>query len=104
MLRAMGISNSAGEVLIGIGCVEVAIGLFLILFWRSLWPIWLTIVAMPVALLTVAIGSPAILNPRRLIRSVLNLSVFALAVVALLTARDLPSASHCIRRRPRSEA
>jgi hypothetical protein len=102
MLRAAGISNAAGKVLIGIGCMEIAIGLFLILCWRSLWPLWFTIVAMPVALLAVAIGSPAILNsPFNPV--VLNLSVFALAVAALLTARDLPSASHCIRRRPRSE-
>jgi hypothetical protein len=103
LLHAAGMSDPAARgICVGIGWMEVAFGLILLVAWRSLWPLWFTLAAMPVALLVVATGSPDFLadpfNP-----FVLNLSVFALAAVALVSARDLPSASHCLRRPPRSE-
>jgi hypothetical protein len=88
---------------LGIGCVEVTIGLALLLAWQSEWLLWLTLVAMPLAALVVAINSPAFLiaafNP-----VVLNLSVFALAAIAILEARDAPSACHCLREPPAEKA
>jgi hypothetical protein len=104
MLRALGLSDAATRgICIGIGGAEVGIGLMLVVAWRFRWPLWLTLLAMPAALLAVAIKSPEFLgapfNPVSL-----NLAVFALAAIALLIARDLPSASHCVRRLPRGEA
>jgi len=103
MLRAMGISNSAAARLCtAIGCAEIAIGLLLLLRWRLSAPLWMTLAAMPMALLAVALKSPTFLaapfNP-----VALNLSVFALAAISLLIVRDVPSASHCIRRPPREQ-
>jgi len=103
LLHAAGLSRpSAERVCLGMGLIEAAIGLVLLIAWRSVWPLWFTLAAMPVALLAVAAASPGFLtgpfNP-----IALNVSVFALAAIALQAARELPSASHCIRRAPRSE-
>jgi hypothetical protein len=100
MLRATGLSDDgARNWCIGVGWAEVAIGLILMLTWRSRWVLWLTLLAMPAALLGVAIKSPGFLaapfNP-----FALNLCVFALAAIALLAAKDLPSAARCIRKAP----
>jgi DoxX-like family len=104
MLHALGLSDLAARAsCTGIGCIEVAIGLTLLVLWRSAAPLWLTLVAMPVALIAVAIKSSAYLcspfNPVSL-----NLSVFALTAIALLINRDLPSANHCLRRPLRGNA
>ena len=103
MLRDAGLSAPAARIAcVGIGCFEVAVGLALLLVWRSRVPLWLTLVAMPIAALAVAVNSPRFLvaafNP-----VVLNLSVFALSAIACLEARDLPSARRCVRRPPRAE-
>ncbi len=104
MLRAAGLSDSAARGLsVGIGWCEVALGLLLLLAWRSRWPLWFTLVAMPAAALAVALQSPRFLvaafNPVSL-----NVAVFALAATALLSAPDLPSASRCARRPARGES
>jgi hypothetical protein len=101
MLRAGGVSESAAHAMsLGIGWAEAGIGFILILAWQWRWPIWLTLVAMPFAALGVAINSPEFLiaafNPMTL-----NLSIFALSAIALMAARDLPSARHCVRQPPR---
>jgi hypothetical protein len=103
MLSSSGMSDSGAQTMcVMFGCVEVAIGVLMLVFWRACWPLWLTLVAMPAALLAVAIQTPVYLgaafNP-----VTLNLSVFALAVIGLLSKKDLPSAAHCSRRPPRSE-
>lgn len=104
MLRDAGFSNSAARVMsFGIGWIEVAIGLVILLGWRLLWPIWFTLVAMPIAAVFVAINSPGFIvapfNP-----VTLNLSVFALAAISLFAARNLPSANHCLRQPPPGES
>jgi uncharacterized membrane protein YphA (DoxX/SURF4 family) len=103
MLRAGGLSDSlARNVCVGMGIVEVAIGLLLIVAWRSRFPVWLTLFAMPLALIAVAIRSPNVLAaPFNAVS--LNLSVFALAAVCLLVGRDLPSSRRCVRQPPQGE-
>jgi DoxX-like family len=104
MLRSLGLSeSSAGKVCAGVGWAEVALGLALLLAWRSRWPLWVTVVAMPLAAIGVALRSPqylvAAFNP-----IALNVAVFALAAVALAGGGDLPSAGRCVRTPPRGKA
>lgn len=104
MLRAAGFSDAAARaVRTGMGWAEIALGLTLLLAWRSRWPVWLTLVLMPLAAIGVAITSPRFLamafNP-----IALNASVFALAVIALLESVDLPAARRCVRRMPQEAA
>jgi hypothetical protein len=98
MLTSAGVSDIAAQrFCIGIGWAEIALGIVLLLFWRWRWPLWFIVISMPMALLAVGLTSPNVLTgpfgpfP-------LNVSVFALALVALLTGHDLPSASRCLRR------
>ena len=104
MLRAGGFSDAAARVVrIGMGWAEVALGLMLLLVWRSRWPVWLTLALMPLATMGVAITSPRFLtmafNP-----VALNASIFALAAIAMLQSIDLPSARRCVRRMPQEAA
>jgi len=56
LLRNAGLSvPAAGIACAGIGCFEVVVGLALLLVWRSRLPLWLTLVAMPIAALAVAV-------------------------------------------------
>jgi hypothetical protein len=101
MLRDAGVpADAVPSVLLTIGWAEVAFGLLMLVAWRWRWPLWLSVVAMPLAAIAVAVNSPTYLsaafNPVSL-----NLAVAAMAVVALIEGRDLPSAARC-RRRPRS--
>jgi len=103
MLRDAGLSGEVSHyAIMSAGWFEVGVGFVLILAWRSLWPLWFVVAAMPIALIIVAIDSPRFLsapfNP-----ATLNLAVLALAVIALFAARDLPSASRCLRRPPKGE-
>jgi hypothetical protein len=79
------------------GAAEIAFGLFILLSWRSRWPLRLTMWLMPIMAVCVAISSP-----RMLIGAfnamALNAAVFALAGIALLSDGDLPSARRCLRR------
>jgi hypothetical protein len=81
----------------GLGCAEVALGILILLAWRSRWPLWLTLVLMPAAILDVIFTAPAYLaaafNPVSL-----NMSLFGLALAALLSQKDLPSSSRCLRK------
>jgi uncharacterized membrane protein YphA (DoxX/SURF4 family) len=104
MLRAAGFSESAANRLgIALGWAEVSIGMILVFAWRSRWPLWLIMGAMPAAVMGLAVQSPELLggpfNPVSL-----NLSVFGLALIAALSRAGLPSARRCVRRSPGAEA
>jgi hypothetical protein len=96
LLANSGIHSSAA--LLTVGWAEIMFGAIVLLLWRAAWPLWATLMAMVVALATVALTSPNALvgafNP-----VTFNLCVAALALVSLLTRADLPSASRC-RRAP----
>lgn len=81
------------------GLVELCVALAVVVFWRSKWPLWFTICAMIAALVGVSIRSPAYLtaafNP-----VTFNLTVAALAAIALLTRKNIPTA-RCCKRKPR---
>ena len=78
------------------GCLEVGFALILVVFWRTLWPLWCTIAAMFAATLAVTINSPTYLtgafNP-----VTLNLAVAVLAAMGLLASGNLPTAKNCHR-------
>jgi hypothetical protein len=97
-LIALGFSERSARVqVIGVGWVEAALGMILLIAWRARWPVWLTLAAMPVALVGVAIYTPS--PPKAAFNPVtLNVSMFTLAAIALLSGRDLPSARHCRRK------
>lgn len=104
MLRDAGIANSHLLVVMSsLGFIEVCVALILIIFWKSRWPLWLTLIAMVSAILAVGIMSPSFLtaafNPLTL-----NLAVAALAVIGLLTGTNLPTASNCRRKSPEAES
>jgi hypothetical protein len=101
MLRTVAADDStASRFCIAIGLVEVAVGVAILIFWRSRGLLWFTLSAMLLATFAVAFKSREFLaapfNPVSL-----NLSVFALAAIALLIGQGLPSATRCIRRPPR---
>jgi uncharacterized membrane protein YphA (DoxX/SURF4 family) len=81
------------------GGLEVCLGIAILILWKSRWPLWLAIPLMMLALVSVAVTSPeyltAALNP-----VTLNLSVAALAAIALLVRDYIPTASSCLRRPP----
>jgi hypothetical protein len=83
-----------------IGLVEIAIATCAILSWRRRSFFLVNIVAMIVALATVATVSPSYLvaafNP-----VTLNLAMIALSLVGYLAAAEIPSASRCLRQPPK---
>lgn len=70
-----------------LGVAEIGWGLLLLALWRSRWPLMVTMVAMPLTLVGVAIQSPrylvAAFNP-----VTLNLGVAALAWIGWLVAGE----------------
>jgi hypothetical protein len=84
------------------GLVEISFALLLVVLWRHRWPLWLTLVLMLVGIPVVAISAPeylsAAFNP-----VTLNLSLAALALIAIVALRDLPTATRC-RRQPEKTA
>lgn len=98
VLRDAGIPNfHLPAAISSLGIIEACFALAFVIFWKSRWPLWFTIIGMITALLTVAITSPSFLtaafNP-----VTLNLAVAVLAVIGLLTGTDLPAASNCRRK------
>ena len=79
------------------GLIELCIALVVVIFWRSRWPLWFTICAMVAAFVGVCISSPSFLtaafNP-----VTFNLTVAALAAIALLARKNMPTASRCKRK------
>jgi hypothetical protein len=99
MLMDAGVGHAAaalGVTAAGIG--EVVLAGAILVFWRSRTLLMLVVALMLAAIILVGWHSPrfvtAAFNP-----VTLNWSVVALAAIALVTSRDLPSASRC-RRRP----
>jgi hypothetical protein len=93
---------NAPLLLTAVGIAEIAFALVLVVFWRARWPLVLTALGMIGALVGVALTSPqylgAAFNP-----VTLNAQVFALAVIAYIHSIDLPTAAHCLRKRPPKE-
>ena len=101
MLSDSGISPAYLSItLAAIGWAELCFGALLLVLWRQLWPLWLTMAAMILAFLTVGFRSSQFLiaafNP-----TTLNAAVTALAAVSLVVANQVPTASRC-RRKPQS--
>ena len=80
------------------GSVELVFSLLLVVLWRHRWPLWATLGFMTVGIPVVAFTAPTYLsaafNPLTL-----NVATAALAFVALIVGRDIPSAARC-RRTP----
>ena len=80
--------------LAGIG--EMAFAFLLLVFWRQTWLLWLTVALMIAGIPIVAVSAPEYLsgafNP-----VTLNISLAALAAIALLSKRDMPTAANCLR-------
>ena len=103
MLHDAGIANSELVKAVSVlGVLEMLFALTVLLFWKSRWPLLVTVVGMLLATLGVAIASPnyltAAFNPLTL-----NFSVAALAVVNLLNRKNVPTATNCLRRPPDGE-
>jgi hypothetical protein len=103
MLRDAGIASSELIRAVSIlGFLEICFAVTILMFWKTRWPLWFTMIAMFIATLGVAITSPnyltAAFNPLTL-----NLSVAALAAVSLLNGKDLPTATNCLRKSPEGE-
>ncbi len=81
------------------GIAEVVLAVLLVVLWRSR-----LLLAGVIALMAAAVIFVGWFSPRFLISAftpvTLNGCVIALAVIALLSSRDLPSAKRCRRRRP----
>ena len=95
--RAMMTASHLSTMLVPIvGVIEIAIAACAILSWRKRSFFLLNILAMVVALASVAIMSPSYLvaafNP-----VTLNLGMIALSIVGYLAAAEIPSASRCLR-------
>lgn len=100
---AMLAQGGLGEALIGPVLVVFAIAemmwAIVLLASRARWPLLATAAAMPLVTLLVALRSPGFLTGA-FNAVTLNLCVAALAVVAWVAGRELPSASRCLRRPP----
>jgi hypothetical protein len=102
MMEASGVSTTLAPMSVtALGVAELAVAVALLVAWSRSWPLWLCLVAMPIATVVVAVSSPAVLgapfNPLSL-----NLCVASLAAVGLLVRAGVPSAGKCLRR-PGSE-
>jgi len=93
------ITARLGVTAAGIG--EILLGILLIVWWRSR-----TLLAGVIALMAAAIVLVGWFSPRFLVSAfnpvTLNACVIALSAIALLSSRDLPSASRCRRRQTES--
>jgi uncharacterized membrane protein YphA (DoxX/SURF4 family) len=80
------------------GIAEIAFAFLLVILWRQTWLLWLTVVLMIVGIPVVAASAPSYLtaafNP-----VTLNVSLAALALIAIVAKRNLPTAARC-RRTP----
>lgn len=93
MLAALGLSIDS---LVFIGAFELILAAAAVALWRWRGFFLLNALAMIVALVTVALSSPAYLvtafNP-----VTLNVATLSLSLIGYLAAGDLPSASRCLR-------
>lgn len=102
MLSNLGVASFALLTTVA-GWMEISFALLLIILWRARWPLWITIVGMMVATTSVALGSPSYFH-KAFDPLTLNLSVAVLAACGLFVAENVPSASRCLRKAPRSES
>jgi uncharacterized membrane protein YphA (DoxX/SURF4 family) len=98
MLQQAGISATAApQVAQLIGCCEVVFGVAMLLGFHQRWHFVVTVALMILATAAVALQSPQFLtaafNPVSL-----NLLMIVLAIIGMIAARDLPTASRCLRR------
>jgi hypothetical protein len=101
MLHNLGVASFALFTAIA-GWMEIGFAVLLIILWRARWPLWITIVGMIAATLSVALGSPSYFH-KAFDPLTLNLSVAVLAFCGLFVAENVPTASRCHRKPPRSE-
>lgn len=102
MMRAAGIPGQMTRIAVDILALgELALASLLLARWSRTWPVWLTLIAMPIATVAVATTSPAFFkaafNPFSL-----NVSVGVLAAIDLFVIGGVPFAGRC-RRRPARE-
>ena len=102
MLSAGGVPELYAVTLLRIiGLAEIALGLLMLIAWKTRVLFGLTIALMIFALLPVALASPdyliAAFNP-----VTLNILMLAVSAIGLVSAKDLPSASRCRRRQKES--
>lgn len=100
MLADAGIPYSfASTTLTAIGWAEVALGVIVLLLFRSRWPLTLTIFLMVLATIAVVLNSPmylmAAFNPLSL-----NILMAAISLIGLMVMRNLPTARNCLRKKP----
>jgi uncharacterized membrane protein YphA (DoxX/SURF4 family) len=101
MMRNLGVASYALVTAVA-GWMEIAFAVLLIVLWRARWPLWVTIAGMMVATISVAVGSPSYFR-NAFDPLTLNLSVAVLAACGLALAENVPTASRCLRKPPRSE-
>jgi DoxX-like protein len=102
LMAAAGVpARMTAAAVMALGFAELALAAVLVVRWSRAWPVWLCVVAMPIATITLAISSPpffeAAFNPFSL-----NMSVAAIAAIDLFVIGSVPSAGRC-RRRPALE-
>lgn len=100
MLADTGITASVAPTLLIIaGIAEVVLGATVLIFFHRRWPLLLTVLLMLLATIGVAFNSPQFLsaafNPVSL-----NLLLAVVALLGLSVMHDLPSARHCLRKKP----
>lgn len=99
MLSSMGVPPHLLSVAVSLfGVAEILLGVCLLAFWRSRWPLVATLALMALATLTVIFIAPGYLsaafNPISL-----NVAVGTIALIDLLTDTEtIPSASQCLRK------
>lgn len=80
------------------GLAEIAFAFLLVVLWQQAWLLWATIILMLAGIPVIAVTAPsyfaAAFNPLTL-----NISLAALAFIAVVAGRDLPTAKRC-RRKP----
>ncbi|MCA9019509.1 MAG: DoxX-like family protein, partial [Planctomycetaceae bacterium] len=103
MLTDAGITASVAPTLLMIaGIAEVALGVAVLVCFQRRWPLVLTVLLMLLASIGVAVNSPqylwAAFNPVSL-----NLLLAVVALLGLVNLNDLPSARHCLRKKPEAD-
>ena len=102
MLIASGVPEpNVGTAALLIGVGETVLGLLMLFAWRARSLFVLTMTLMIVALLSVAVTAPnyliAAFNP-----VTLNILIIGMSAIGLLSAKDLPSARQCRRKKTAS--
>lgn len=103
LLRETGIGEmTLPAALTSIGIVEICLGVCVLLFFRSRWPLAITAVLMLLATIAIAFNSPrylsAAFNPVSL-----NFLLAVVSLIGLVMMDDLPSALRCLRQKPRND-